>query len=140
MFCEYGYLINVDTGRLEVYRGFNERDDREGRYAQLRTPGHGEEEFSEYYGVALVAEIPFSVVRELGESEIVDKMESLCNGVRGQDSEGEEVEGLEDSFEPWRPTSESVAAEDKARKEVQAQAAEAQAAEELVDALVDGEG
>lgn len=57
LFCEWAYIINVDTGMLEIYRGFNKDKCSEGRYV---LPGKEREWLPDetYYGVALVKEIP----------------------------------------------------------------------------------
>ena len=59
LFCEYAYIINTDSNKLEVYKGFNKDKDAPGRYS--RPTGDG----SEYYGIALVKEIPFEEARKL---------------------------------------------------------------------------
>ena len=53
LFCEWAYIVNLDTEMLEVYKGFNtnKRSDA-GRYADKQLEDDG------YYGVALLAEFP----------------------------------------------------------------------------------
>lgn len=54
LFCEWAYVLNLDTDKLEVYRGF-QRTPGVGRYAHLDlNPDHE----PTYYGVSLVAELP----------------------------------------------------------------------------------
>ena len=60
LFCEYAYIINIDTGMLEVYFGFNKEPDAAGRYAKFKAKDYNDE----YYGVALVKEIPFDEIRK----------------------------------------------------------------------------
>lgn len=55
LFCEWGYLVNFDTNRLEVYEGFNENTPV-GRFQDMKGQGH-----SKYRPITLVAEIPFAV-------------------------------------------------------------------------------
>ena len=54
LFCEYAYLINLDTNKFEVYVGFNKNPNAAGRYAK-NTLYKNDEKI--YYGVKLVEEI-----------------------------------------------------------------------------------
>lgn len=74
LFCEYAYLINLDTNVLEVYRGFNHDDKAAGRYAKESADD------GDYMGVVLIGEIPLQVigsckvVGEEQEDEYVQKI------------------------------------------------------------------
>lgn len=50
LFCEWAYIVNLDEGVLEVYRGFNHDPKAPGRYARLRK--------GNYCGVSLVKSVP----------------------------------------------------------------------------------
>ena len=63
LFCEWAYIINVDTGKLEVYKGFNVDPEAPGRYAALK------EEDGDYRGVKLVAEFDLDTIGELGKGK-----------------------------------------------------------------------
>jgi len=64
LFCEWGYVINLTTKRLEIYRGFQHKP-QENRYKvttrQDNLEKHGEK--NGYFNCALIREIPLSQVR-----------------------------------------------------------------------------
>jgi hypothetical protein len=53
LFCEWAYIINLDTYKLEIYKGFNEDQNGKGRYASQ----HRERDGNQYYGVKLIYEV-----------------------------------------------------------------------------------
>ena len=59
LFCEYAYIINLDSGYLEFYKGFNTDLKAEGRYAKFKS-----EDDSTYFGVKLVQEIPLEHIND----------------------------------------------------------------------------
>lgn len=50
LMCEWAYMVNLDTGKLEVYKGYQDKPHQKGRYAGY-VPNAGD-----YYACALVAE------------------------------------------------------------------------------------
>lgn len=58
LFCEYAYIINIDTGMFEFYEGFNEVKGT-GRYDSKKKS----EKSSEYYGVRLIHEVPLTQIQ-----------------------------------------------------------------------------
>ena len=64
VFCEYAYILNLDTAELEFYRGKNTNHAAPGRYASkgIWSPPHPITGVN-FYGVSLVKAIPFSVIR-----------------------------------------------------------------------------
>jgi hypothetical protein len=55
LFCEWGYILNLDTMKLEVYRGFQSAPHGKGRFAKAGTEDHGGVS-DKFYPCALVAE------------------------------------------------------------------------------------
>lgn len=53
LFCEFAYIINLDSNKLEVYVGFNLNPNAPGRYAKYTLYKNDEKI---YYGVALIKE------------------------------------------------------------------------------------
>src|SRR5690606_5458243 len=80
LFCEWAYVFNLDTGKLEVYRGF-QKTPGVGRYAHLDlNPDHE----PTYYGMSLVAELPLAE----GTPETMLRLDQVVS--RAEMSKGEE--------------------------------------------------
>ena len=61
VFCEWGYIVNLDTGNLEIYRGFNKKKRNDaGRYADKTM-----DENEQYWGCTLFKEIALDKIRKL---------------------------------------------------------------------------
>lgn len=74
LFCEYAYIINLDTNMLEIYQGFNKDARALGRYAALTEPDHvGYND--DYRGVALIKEYPLFNIPRNWENEIKELTE-----------------------------------------------------------------
>lgn len=58
LFCEWAYIINLDTKKLEIYKGFNKNPNAKGRYADH----YAYDDDHRYCGVALVKEIPLNKI------------------------------------------------------------------------------
>ena len=67
LFCEWAYIINVDDGVLEVYKGFNKDPDAPGRYAALTR-----ERPSEYRGVRLLTTVALAFAEQTGGVPVWD--------------------------------------------------------------------
>ena len=70
LYCEYAYIINLDTGNLEYFMGFQHKPQRGNRYGTETT-------YKEYYPCKLVAKYP------LAEIESIDKVVESMNRKRG---------------------------------------------------------
>lgn len=76
LFCEWGYLVNLDTETVEVYRGFV-KDQSRGRFATMDF--HKDHRVEQYLPITLLREVPFTqltdaVMQEL-ENEVYDSDE-----------------------------------------------------------------
>ena len=72
LFCEYAYIINLDTKKLEFYKGFNKNPNARGRYANK----YAFENDKRYCGVALVKQIPLSKIFK-GKIKVDEKKETF---------------------------------------------------------------
>jgi hypothetical protein len=84
LYCEFAYIINLDTEQLEFYRGF-QKEVGQGRYAALESkPGSD----MGYKGVSLVHAFSFAEIVNRDVESIVEEMETLVNG-EPEDDDGE---------------------------------------------------
>lgn len=72
LFCEWAYIINLDTERLETYRGFNKDPESPGRYARKSV-----EDSDGYKGVALINETPLATIKRPIINSLVQALERL---------------------------------------------------------------
>jgi len=63
LFCEYGYIINLDNETLEIYKGFQSDPHNKGRYANYVPEDKGSDR-TEYYACALVKVYPLNEIPE----------------------------------------------------------------------------
>lgn len=77
LFCEWAYVLNLDTEELEVYKGFQPAaGDLPGRYRKLPLPEMDPGEEREYGAVALNLTIPFKAIATADIEKMVAAMES----------------------------------------------------------------
>lgn len=76
LFCEYGYIINLDTNRLEIYRGFQKVADPTNRYTIEHEIAEGN---MGYYPCKMVAEIDLKMIQGLGDfDDLVANIVGYC--------------------------------------------------------------
>jgi len=73
LFCEWAYIINLDTQMFEVYKGL-QKDAKKavGRYAKV--PKHIKKDPRGYVGVSLITEYSLDTVGLKNQLSILDKM------------------------------------------------------------------
>lgn len=82
LFCEWAYVIDMDRGVLEVFRGFQEKEHTQGRFAAMvdKENGHRQEK---YYPVAEVAQFDFRALPDdntfvaICEGNVLDQLANL---------------------------------------------------------------
>jgi len=89
LFCEYAYVLRMKDEVLEVYTGFNHDEGRQVRWKmeEAHVSVDGE---SKYWGVALLAEIPFVSIQKEGTRYWVKALEKMQNCQGGKD-DGQET-------------------------------------------------
>lgn len=65
LFCKYAYIINLDTNKLEFYKGFQTKPQKGNRY--------GETSLGQFYPCALIAEIPFTLIHHTDIDKIINQ-------------------------------------------------------------------
>ena len=76
LFCEYAYIINLDTHVLEFWRGFQTKPNFNNRYGfNISSQGVG----YTYYPCNLIWEIKLLDINLQNINTIVDEMEDMCN-------------------------------------------------------------
>ena len=63
LFCEYAYIINIDTGFLEIYVG-GKKTPQDNRYHIAKPDNQG------YYNCGLLLEIPLNMVKDLSMESV----------------------------------------------------------------------
>ena len=73
LFCEHAYIMNLDTGKFEYYKGFSHECKNQGRY-NITESEYITDSGSKYYGVSLMNEFEFN---DIGKfiTEICEKDE-----------------------------------------------------------------
>jgi len=67
LFCEWGYVINLTTNRLEIYRGFQKKS-QDNRYKIEKPDG-------KYYNCALIREVPLTQVKNFNMEKFEKEIE-----------------------------------------------------------------
>ena len=72
LFCEWAYIVNLDSEKLEVYRGFNKDPHASGRYSRKSVDRH-----SEFNGVTLIKDIPVSDIQKESIDTLIEELEKI---------------------------------------------------------------
>jgi hypothetical protein len=103
LFCEYAYIVNLDTNMVEFYRGFNNHLDAPGRYAcppelkaELNVVATNKPS-GDYCGVALVGEAPIEAFMQATDEQIDTFIEKLEEYMANFDYENTKTLQIEDN-------------------------------------------
>lgn len=93
LFCEFAYIVNLDTNVLEFYKGFNCSPGGKGRYAQLmREKDIGKGGLDVYFGVNLLLEIPLQDITKDTVTSLTKKMQDTAHPPEDEDKVDEILE------------------------------------------------
>lgn len=84
LWCEWAYIINMDTRQLEVYKGFNTDGNAPGRYAAVLSDKPFERDH-EYHGVALLIELPLDTIRQEESASLLEKINLAYKALHPED-------------------------------------------------------
>lgn len=75
LFCEWGYLVNLDDETVEVYLGFQKEPHTEGRWSDYDPTADESVAYrvNHYYGIKRIAVIPFAELTE----EVMIELETV---------------------------------------------------------------
>jgi hypothetical protein len=80
LFCEYAYIINLDTMKLEFYDGFQKKSQKGNRFGE--TPNE-----DDYYPCRLIAVFDLEKIIDSDDvDEIVKKMNNICESKKDDPS------------------------------------------------------
>lgn len=71
LYCEYAYLVNLDSRELEFWKGFQDTPTPDNRYGTSENDG--------YYPCKLVATFPFDKIRNTPTQDIVTEMRNMTS-------------------------------------------------------------
>lgn len=102
LFCEFAYIVNLDTNMVEFYRGFNHHLDAPGRYAcppalkaELNAVATNKPS-GDCCGVALVGEAPIEAFMQATDEQIDTFIEKLEEYMANFDYENTKTLQIED--------------------------------------------
>lgn len=85
LFCEYAYIINLDTNKLECYKGFQSTIDTSNRYGFWK--------FNDYYPCKMVGEMDLDEIREKPIEDSREKMLRIYEEAEAEEEKTKETKG-----------------------------------------------